>query len=748
MDSTAPGFIPQLKPSLRAQAIAPDLLMIISERQRVMIRGAVIVQVVQLIDGIRSAQEIIQALAATQSATAVLTTLKQLAAAGHLRTPDGNRDSHPAAAVAFWELMRADGQSALSRLAESSVSIEAIGGLDSGRLAQSLAASGIKVQEGGRLHIVLTDDYLRPELAAISARAAADHRPLLLVKPVGLMPSLGPLIDAQTGTCLTCLTCLQYWVRTNHPVENLITRLHDGAICHLPLALGAAGEQVLVGMVAAAVAALFALQEERIGLKNHLVVLNLESMESKRHAVVRRPQCPACGEPRLMQQQAQTCPQLQSVTQLHCKDGGYRRCDPLQTIAQYQHLVSNVCGPIGFLHPMPRRHAGMRKVYAAGYLSCPQELPTGNSFDKLCAGKGQTDEQARASALCEALERFSSGYQGDEACVRGSMASLREMGEMGERALDFNALQNFSDWQYENRDHINRQTNDPRKQVPQRFDQDSIIDWTPAWSLASKTKYYVPLTYCFAEAPLASGARYGIYNPNGTAAGNGLEEAILQGLLELVERDATSIWWHNQLPMPGIDLASFTDPYFDRLMREYADLGWDLRVLDLTHDLGIAACVAIAHHAGDDRYAIGFGCHLNAQLAVQRALTEVNQSFDPTGDWRAPWEHAALKSTQFLFPATQRKARCASDMPSVGGVDLKTDVEHCMSLLRERGMDMLVVNKTRPDIGLCVVQVIVPGLRHFWPRFGAGRLYSVPPAMGWLAQETSETALNPTPLFL
>lgn len=73
---------------------------------------------------------------------------------------------------------------------------------------------------------------------------------------------------------------------------------------------------------------------------------------------------------------------------------------------------------------------------------------------------------------------------------------------------------------------------------------------------------------------------------------------------------------------------------------------------------------------------------------------------------------------------------------------------HCMRLLPEHGMDMLVVNKTRPDIGLCVAQVIVPGLRHFWPCFGAGRLYSVPLGMGWLTQETSETALNPTSLFL
>ena len=39
---------------------------------------------------------------------------------------------------------------------------------------------------------------------------------------------------------------------------------------------------------------------------------------------------------------------------------------------------------------------------------------------------------------------------------------------------------------------------------------------------------------------------------------------------------------------------------------------------------------------------------------------------------------------------------------------------------------MLVLNQTRPDIGLPVVKVIIPGLRHFWSRFGAGRLYDVP----------------------
>ncbi|WP_207880380.1 YcaO-like family protein, partial [Pseudomonas sp. 32_A] len=64
------------------------------------------------------------------------------------------------------------------------------------------------------------------------------------------------------------------------------------------------------------------------------------------------------------------------------------------------------------------------------------------------------------------------------------------------------------------------------------------------------------------------------------------------------------------------------------------------------------------------------------------------------------------------------------------------------------GIDTLVVDKTRPDIGLPVVQVIAPGLCHFWPRFGAPRLYSVPVAQRWRERPRDEDALNRALLFL
>jgi ribosomal protein S12 methylthiotransferase accessory factor len=60
-------------------------------------------------------------------------------------------------------------------------------------------------------------------------------------------------------------------------------------------------------------------------------------------------------------------------------------------------------------------------------------------------------------------------------------------------------------------------------------------------------------------------------------------------------------------------------------------------------------------------------------------------------------------------------------------------------------MELLVLDQTRPDIGLPVVKVIVPGLRHFWPRLAPGRLYDVPVAMGWLSEPLRERDLCPIP---
>jgi ribosomal protein S12 methylthiotransferase accessory factor len=115
-----------------------------------------------------------------------------------------------------------------------------------------------------------------------------------------------------------------------------------------------------------------------------------------------------------------------------------------------------------------------------------------------------------------------------------------------------------------------------------------------------------------------------------------------------------------------------------------------------------------------------------------------------TRDWLAS---ARLATEPYLVPLGGAGRR-ASDFPRCATTDLKDDVLECQRRLEERGLELLVLDQTRDEIGLPVVKVIVPGLRHFWARFGPGRLYDVPAQLGWVARPLDETELNPVPMFI
>jgi ribosomal protein S12 methylthiotransferase accessory factor len=80
--------------------------------------------------------------------------------------------------------------------------------------------------------------------------------------------------------------------------------------------------------------------------------------------------------------------------------------------------------------------------------------------------------------------------------------------------------------------------------------------------------------------------------------------------------------------------------------------------------------------------------------------------------------------------------------------DVAEDVRACQALVEGAGMELIILDQTRPEIGLPVVKVVVPGLRHFWPRFAPGRLYDVPVRLNWLSRPLSEEELNPVAMFL
>lgn len=251
---------------------------------------------------------------------------------------------------------------------------------------------------------------------------------------------------------------------------------------------------------------------------------------------------------------------------------------------------------------------------------------------------------------------------------------------------------------------------------------------------------------------------------NGSAAGNSLEEAILQGFMELVERDSVALWWYNRVQRPVVNLESFNEPYFLSIRDYYHTQNRDLWVLDITSDFKIPAFAAISRKRDSpiEDIIFGFGAHFDATLAVLRAISEVNQSLpavwsvdstncqgeyppcDPQEiDW---WKTATIENQPYLVPDAKFAAKLKCDYPPHFNEDILKDVMKCVDIVKQKGMEMLVLDVTRPDIGLPVVKVIVPGMRHFWTRFAPGRLYHIPVEIGWLPAPLDETELNPLPL--
>jgi ribosomal protein S12 methylthiotransferase accessory factor len=105
----------------------------------------------------------------------------------------------------------------------------------------------------------------------------------------------------------------------------------------------------------------------------------------------------------------------------------------------------------------------------------------------------------------------------------------------------------------------------------------------------------------------------------------------------------------------------------------------------------------------------------------------------------SPWR---LDEHPYFLPGGNRAVPPAT-RADFGHLDHRTQVLACVELVKREGLDFLVLNQTRPDIGVPVARVIVPGMRHFYRRFAPGRLYDVPVKIGLRDGPILESELNP-----
>ena len=589
---------------------------------------------------------------------------------------------------------------------DRTVSTRLICNAGQGILFRALEGNGLKIGESGDLLIVTTDDYLRPELADINRN---EKRPWLLAKPIGHTIWIGPLIVPGRTACWACLA---HWLKTNRWQQAAFFGWGDEDFSFQPSVAALPGTLALAAGMIATAAAVWSASGSYESLEDGFVAFDTRKLHQARHPVRRRPQCPVCGHGTL------------SVRE----HGLYELVSPLTGIVSAMDVTDHPAG--GFFH-------------ARGRFVLPLPVLRSRSLLKpgVSSGKGVTGREAEINCIAEAVERYSATYQGIEQYVQMRFDSRISISPAN--------ILLFSKRQYRHRALWN-EAHSEEQWIPEEFDPERPILWTPARGLGADRTLLVPAGCAYLWYPFADEARYAMPDSNGCASGKTLEEAILYALLELIERDAVSIWWYNRLRRPSIHLESFAHPIVSSAHASFKAMGRELYLIDVTSDLDIPVYVAVAPRQDGSEPFFGCAAHKIPALAAGKAIAELAQIWfwhtygNPDQQIDRWIRNANCANLPYLEPLG---ASCAPPLET-HDEEPADALRRCVSRLLSAGIEPLWIDLTRADIGVPTARVIAPGLRHFWARFAPGRLYDVPVKMGWLPKALAEEELNPTPCFL
>lgn len=308
-------------------------------------------------------------------------------------------------------------------------------------------------------------------------------------------------------------------------------------------------------------------------------------------------------------------------------------------------------------------------------------------------GKGSTPSQAEASALMELVERYSFF-----AFLQRGAFLYATPGSLVEESVPFKTLaKSLFD-------------TSPEAAAVAELYRDWPLHFTRATNLTYGHAVLLPIHWF-----------YLINEYNGPAAGNSLEEAILQGLCEVVERHVGSVISHGRLFTPAIDPASVRDPVAQELLTKFQRQGIVLQLRDFSLDTGIPTVGVLAYdpstfpEASELVFTAGTTPHPEKSLI--RALTEVAQlagdfnkrtSYKPT----LP-KYESLTEASYLL--TAGPLRPIQSLPNLSHENIKVEIERCVASLARLGLEVYVVDVTHPEIDIPVVYVIIPGA-HFLER--------------------------------
>ena len=369
-------------------------------------------------------------------------------------------------------------------------------------------------------------------------------------------------------------------------------------------------------------------------------------------------------------------------------------CSPIETVNRFKKRLVEV--NLDILEEVRRIDNGRLDIPV--YFSVCGKDARAVIGNKKQMGKGSTPEQSQASACMELAERFSFFcFKQDEGnFITDTYANLKRSGQPLLPLI-----------------RLLLSVHDEKTDIAtlERLIEDIPIQWTWATNLNSGEVLLVPFSWFYA-----------INEFNGPSAGNTYEEAILQGISELVERHVCSLVNHKQLATPAIDPDSVTDPVARELIDKFRKNGIDLYLNDFTLDTGIPTVGALAIDRAtfpeSSEIVYTAGTTPDPEKALIRAITEVAQlagDFNSQANYVASGLPKPLSMDEVRYLTETEKTISIHEMPQLADDNMLVEIDRCLAALSNLGLEVLVVNTMHDKLKIPTIYTIVPGC-HFRER--------------------------------
>jgi ribosomal protein S12 methylthiotransferase accessory factor len=394
---------------------------------------------------------------------------------------------------------------------------------------------------------------------------------------------------------------------------------------------------------------------------------------------------------------------LRSCKKLYTYDQD-KACSPEATVARFHERLKAT--NLDVLKEIRRIDNGRLDIPV--YFSVCGEDARRITGNKKQMGKGSTPEQSRASACMQLGERFTffSFIRNPDNFLVGDYAAMESAG-YPVLAMDILLAS------------VHDTTLAPA--VLRELLADLPLRWTWALQLSDNTPVLVPFSWFYA-----------INEFNGPSAGNTYEEAVLQGISEVVERHVCALITRHQLATPRIDPASITDPVAAGLLEKFRNNGIEVYLNNFSLDTGIPTIGVLAWDPSTfpqlSEIVYTAGTTPDANKALIRALTEVAQlagDFNSGSNYVASGLPKPLSLAEVDHVVNAAETIRLEQMADLKDADFYQEVRNCVAALQRIDMEVLVVDTTHPQLQIPAVYTIIPGA-HFRERAmgGNGALFA------------------------